>query len=98
MLTTKAALAPFGLPPLSNRTAWTACERFLADERIAWVEEPRGLDRQWKRLTAGPRPSPKLWMDGYLAAWAMMGGYQFVTLDKAFQQFKGLDLVLLAGA
>jgi predicted nucleic acid-binding protein len=30
-------------------------------------------------------------MDAYLAAFAMAGGYQLVTADKAFKQFKGLD-------
>jgi predicted nucleic acid-binding protein len=35
-------------------------------------------------------------MDAYLAAFALAGGYQFVTIDKAFAQFDGLDLVLLS--
>ena len=32
---------------------------------------PGCMGSQWKRLTRGTRPSPKLWMDGYLAAGAM---------------------------
>ncbi len=39
--------------------------------------------------------SPKVWMDAYLAAFAVAGNYQFVTNDKAFRQFEGLDLVML---
>jgi predicted nucleic acid-binding protein len=35
-------------------------------------------------------------MDAYLAAVALVGEYQLVTTDKAFKQFKGLDLCLLA--
>jgi hypothetical protein len=34
----------------------------------------------------------------YLAAFALAGGHQFVTTDKAFRQFKGLDLLLLSEA
>jgi predicted nucleic acid-binding protein len=34
-------------------------------------------------------------MDAYLAAYAVAGGYQMVTTDSAFKQFKGLDLELL---
>jgi toxin-antitoxin system PIN domain toxin len=96
LLTTAAVLAPYGIPPLSNQAAWTAYDGFLADDRITWVEEPRGLDRHWKKLNGAARPSPKLWMDGYLAAFALAGGYQLVTTDKAFKQLKGLDVVVSA--
>jgi predicted nucleic acid-binding protein len=34
-------------------------------------------------------------MDAYLAAFALVGGYQLVTSDKAFKQFKELDLLVL---
>jgi toxin-antitoxin system PIN domain toxin len=95
LLTTGAVLSPYGSPPLSNKAAWTVYENFLADERIAWVEEPRGVERHWKKLAGGSKASPKLWMDAYLAAFAVAGGYQLVTMDKAFRQFKGLDLLTL---
>jgi predicted nucleic acid-binding protein len=35
-------------------------------------------------------------MDAYLAAFAMSGRYPLVTIDKAFRQFKGLDLLVLS--
>ena len=95
LLTTSAVLAPFGIPPLGNKEAWSVYEGFLADERISWATEPRGLDSQWKKLASGPKPSPKLWMDAYLAAFAIAGKHQLVTTDKAFKQFKGLDLLVL---
>jgi uncharacterized protein len=95
LLTTSAVLAPYVIPPLSNKAAWSVYEDFLADERIAQVEEPRGLERHWKKLAGGPKASPKLWMDAYLAAFALAGGYQLVTMDKAFKQFKGLNLLVL---
>jgi uncharacterized protein len=96
LLTTKAVMAPYGIPPLSNKTAWLAYEGFLADERIAWAEEPRGLDSSWKRLAGASKAWPKLWMDAYLAAFALSGGYQLVTTDKAFKQFKELNLLVLS--
>jgi uncharacterized protein len=95
LLTTSAVLAPYDLPPLNNKAAWSVYEDFLADERIAWAEEPRGMERYWKKLAGGSRASPKLWMDAYLAAFALAGGHQLVTTDKAFKQFKGLDLLVL---
>jgi len=98
LLTTDAVLAPYGIPPLGNKAAWSAYEGFLADERISWVAEPRGLDSHWKKLAGGSKASPKLWMDAYLAAFAIAAGHQLVTTDKAFKQFNGLDLVLLSKA
>ena len=49
----------------------------------------------WKKLCSGARPSPKLWMDAYLAAFAIAGGYRFTTTDQGFKQFKNLDLHLI---
>jgi predicted nucleic acid-binding protein len=63
LLTTRAVLAPYGIPPLSNKAAWSAYEEFLVDKRITWVEEPRGLESQWKKLAAHSQALPKLWMD-----------------------------------
>jgi toxin-antitoxin system PIN domain toxin len=96
LLSTRAVLAPYRIPPLSNKAAWSVYEGLLADERIAWVEEPSGLETSWKKFAAGSKASPKLWMDAYLAAFAMAGGHQLVTTDKGFKQFKGLDLLVLS--
>jgi toxin-antitoxin system PIN domain toxin len=95
LLTTQAVLAPYGIPPLSNKAAWAAYEGFRANPRISWKEEPRGLEAQWKKWAGAAKASPKLWMDAYLAAFAMAGGYQLVTTDKAFRQFKGLEALVL---
>jgi len=97
LLTTDAVLSPFGIPPLTNKAAWAVYEGFVADERIGWVEEPRGLEAVWKKLAVRPKVSPKLWMDAYLAAFALAGGYRLATTDKAFKQFKNLDLLVLSG-
>ena len=98
LLTTRAVLAPYRIPPLSNQAAWSVYDGLLADDRISWIEEPSGLEAIWKKFAGGSKASPKLWMDAYLAAFAMAGGHQLVTTDKAFKQFKGLDLLLLAKA
>jgi toxin-antitoxin system PIN domain toxin len=97
LLTNAAVLAPYGNPPLTNHQAWTAYEALAADDRIRLsAEEPVGLEHQWQVFAARETTSPKLWMDAYLAAFALAGGYRMVTTDPAFQQFGGLDLRLLA--
>ena len=84
------------MAPLSNKAAWSVYEGFLGDDRISWVEEPNGLESHWKRLAACATTSPKLWMDAYLAAFAIAGDHGLVTTDQAFKQFKGLNLLLLS--
>ncbi|MFO0966249.1 MAG: TA system VapC family ribonuclease toxin [Gemmataceae bacterium] len=95
LLTTRAVLAPYGTPPLRNKSAWSLYTRFRADQRIGFADEPKDVDRHWQKLTAGSQSYPKLWMDAYLAAFALAQPCRLVTTDKAFRQFKGLDLVVL---
>lgn len=99
LLTHAAVLAPYGNPPLTNRQAWAAYEALLADDRIVLqTTEPAGLERRWQRLAARDTASPKLWMDAYLAAFALAGGYRLVTTDAAFRQFRGLELEILGSS
>ena len=95
LLTTAAVLRPYGIEPLENYKAWAAYEAFVADDRIIFRDEPPGLATIWKKLGARRTTSPKLWMDSYLAAFAIGTGAQLVTTDTAFTQFSGLDTVIL---
>jgi toxin-antitoxin system PIN domain toxin len=98
LLTTAAVVTRYGISPLSNKAAWSTYERFGADKRIGWADEPAGLEPVWKKLASNARPSPKLWMDAYLAAFAISSGVPLVSTDQAFKQFKGLDLILLTAS
>lgn len=96
LLTNASVLSPYGNPPLTNRQAWEAYQALLADDRIAFrSEEPAGLEALWRRFAVRGTASPKLWMDAYLAAFALAGGCRMVTTDAAFRQFSGLDVTLL---
>lgn len=94
-MTTRSVLAQYGMPPMDNISAWEAYQDLLAQPHIKWVSEPQGLDAHWKSLTARPLASPKMWMDPYLAAFAIARGDRFVTTDQAFRQFSGLDVTVL---
>lgn len=48
-----------------------------------------------KPLALRDTASPKLWMDAWLAAFAICAGLQLVTFDRGFAQFAGLELLLL---
>src|SRR5437870_6525361 len=58
LLTTQAVLAPYGIPPLSNKAAWSAYEGFRGYPRVVWKEEPHGLESQWRKWAEVPRASP----------------------------------------
>jgi len=95
LLTTAGVLACYGLPPLANREAWEVLDSFLEDDRVAFAHEPAGIEQQWKIMAIRDTDSPKLWMDAWLAAFAMGLGCEMVTTDKAFKQFEGLRLRLV---
>lgn len=99
LLTTGSVFAPYGGTALSGEEAWSAFDRLVADTRVGfYLDEPEGFDVSWRGFTSRPTASPKLWMDGYLAALAVAAGLRFVTTDSAFRQFPGLDLLVLGSA
>lgn len=92
LLTTEAAM---GSDVLSSRDAWRAYGVMLTDERIAFAYEPTEMEGEWKKLTAHSRPTPKLFTDAYLAAFARSGGMRLVTLDRAVLSIASEALVLI---
>lgn len=90
-------LAPDYLP-LTDREAWVALDRLMEDDVTGFAAEPEGLVPVWQQLTEGDAASPKVWMDAYLAAFAIIDGLRLVTLDSDFRNFEraGLDLIVLA--
>jgi toxin-antitoxin system PIN domain toxin len=96
LLTNSAVLAPYGNPPLTNEQAWAVYEAFRADGRVApRRDEPEGLEASWRGLALRDTASPKLWMDAYLAAFAITAGCRLVSTDRAFSQLAGLDSLIL---
>lgn len=80
---------------LSSKDAWHIYRTILADERISFAPEPFALEPEWKKRTAQDRPTPKVWTDAYLAAFAQAGGMRLVTLDKAMLSLAEEALVLI---
>lgn len=96
LLTNASVLAAYGNAPLTNTAAWDVYEAFTGDDRVELrIDEPAGLEARWKSLARRDAASPKLWMDAYLAAFALAEGSRLVTTDRAFRQFDGLDPLVL---
>jgi toxin-antitoxin system PIN domain toxin len=97
LLSTAAIQATYQSPPITNEGAIRLLNEWQAEPNVAFIDEPPGTRDLWLLLVNRNTASPKLWMDAYLAAFAISGSLRFVTTDKAFRQFEshGLDLQLL---
>lgn len=86
-----------GVAPMTNEQAPDYLAAVHADPAVAVIEEPAAARSLWLELARTPYPSPNVWMDAYLAAFAISLGAEMVTFDRAFAAFvsKGLSLRLL---
>ncbi len=87
-----------GVDVMNQRQAWRAYRRWYEDGRIEFHREPEVAEFEslFQELSTKPRPSPKLWADAYLAAFAKTAGLTIVTFDRAFQQMASLDVKILS--
>lgn len=83
--------------PISNAAAWEKWEELIDLPQVVFASEPHDLTDFWRQFAARDTASPKVWMDAYLAAFAISGRLEFVTLDRDFQAYEahGLELRLL---
>lgn len=97
LASTPALLKIYGAEGLTNRDALVALAALLALPQVCEREEPPGLLALWHRLASRDTASPKVWMDAYLAAFAIAGGLHLVSLDQDFKSFEAqrLNLILL---
>jgi hypothetical protein len=82
LLTNKSVM---GKDVKTMAAAWEIYDQCLTDERIAFLAEPHGIDPKLRTFTRSHEPSPKLWADAYLAAFASAAGLRVVTFDRAFR-------------
>jgi len=93
LLSTEAVMGRDGV--MNQSEAWRAYDRwFEDDDRVEFVEEPADIDGVFRSLTQHWLPSPKGWVDAYLAAFASVCGWPLVTFDQAFRGRLG-DLLIL---
>jgi len=100
LITQAAVMNQCGAAPLSNSDAIEFLANVFRDPAVSHGDEPAGARSLWLELSAWPQPGPKLWMDGYLAAFAITLGAEMVTFDRGFTSYqdRGLKLVLLNAA
>lgn len=100
LMTTPALLRQYQAEGFTNRDAVAVYTLLHTQLAVAEIDEPTGTVALWHRLATRDTASPKVWMDTYLAAFAIAAGLEFVTLDRDFQTYEahGLRLRLLASS
>jgi uncharacterized protein len=96
LLTTNAVARLYGIDPMSNDAAWEFYTAVAANRRCGFAAEPDALEPKWEIYARSQTASPKLWMDAYLAAFAATAGYELLSIDDGFRQFKGLKAIILS--
>jgi uncharacterized protein len=76
--------------------AWRMYDGLFSDPRVVYCDEPEGIEPVWRTYTERRSFSPKVWNDAYLAAFARVAGYELVTFDQGFTQFKDLSCTILS--
>jgi toxin-antitoxin system PIN domain toxin len=82
LLTTQTVMGP---EVMTQPEAWQVYDRWLDDPRIAFLDEPTGLEHAFRSHSRRRSPSPKGWADSYLLAFAATSGLRLVTFDQAFR-------------
>jgi len=84
-----------GGSPLTVGDSWSVISNWRSAPGVSIASEPIDLDRRIEVWVRGGFVRPRTWTDAYLAAFALVGGYRFVTFDRDYQRFPGLDLLHL---
>jgi len=88
-----------GLHALSNTAALEFLAKVSADPVVARAEKPPATRSLWLQIARSPLPSPNVWMDAYLAAFAIALDAEMIPFDRDFKTHErhGLKLNLLSG-
>lgn len=99
LLTQAATMKAFGLAALSNAEAMAFVRKTQSHANVGQTDVPPAMTREiWLRAAATKTPSPNVWMDAWLAAFAIALNVEMVTFDSGFENFTkyGLKLALLS--
>lgn len=92
LVTTPAIQKCYGSEPISNALAWDRWTSLVAMPQVIFLGEPPNLQRQWAAYARLATAAPKIWMDAYLAAFAVAYGIPLLTLDTDFLSFEALEV------
>ena len=81
---------------LTPRAAWRCLDRVYKETAPIFAPEPTLLEGAWRGITWGSaKKGRNLWTDAYLAAFAQISGFTFVTFDRGVSQYKNAPILIL---
>ena len=83
-----------GARTLSQRQAWMAYDRWLKRGGAVFVDEPLGLEVEFRALANQGQPAPNDFADSYLAAFANSHSVELVTFDKVLSRRASRSILL----
>lgn len=84
LLSNPKAMGGRAVSPEAALAAWDA---LALDPRTFWCDPTVGHEPMFRRYVAGRQPSPNLWTDAWLAAYAESQGFRFTSFDADFRAF-----------
>jgi toxin-antitoxin system PIN domain toxin len=91
LMTTEAVLGP---DVISQTDCWAIYDRWINAGKAVLAREPAGIEAALRKRTSLNSPSPKVWADAYLAAFAETAGLTLATFDRTLAgQVKGTILL-----
>src|SRR5438067_825254 len=72
----------YAVNPMTNDDVLRIYEGLASHAAVAYREEPHDIASLWPRLARRTTASPNVWMDAYLAAFAITARLMLVTLDQ----------------
>ncbi len=97
LITQHAVMEQCFAGPLTNAEAVEFLANVYKDPAVSRADQPATARSLWLAPAAGPRASPNVWMDAYLAAFAIALAAEMVSYDHGFTAYqkRGLNLVIL---
>jgi toxin-antitoxin system PIN domain toxin len=99
LISTPAIHRSYYVPQLTNADAFAVLDDLTAlPSSLVVSDEPPGAVTRFRRLAHSVKSAPKVYMDAYLAAWAIAADVTLATLDDGFAAFRphGLKLRIVA--
>lgn len=95
LLTNAKAMENAPVNPGEALAAWDAME---ADERTFNIGNPNSMSEVcFRQNVMGRRPTPNLWTDALLAAWAEAADCRLTSFDGGFRSFQSMEFEWLQG-
>ena len=83
-----------GADAKSMAEAWALWDRIWADDRVLFLSEPAGSEREFRSRSRLSSRSPTVWADAYILAIASVAGLKLVTFVQALMS-RGSEILVL---